>query len=328
MAHTLLTTPFGAESTALEVVNGVDLTGKRAIVTGGSSGLGLETARALASVGAEVTLAVRNTEAGEKARSDIAATTGNQNLHVARLDLADQESVRQFVDAWQGPLHILVNNAGVMAMPLNRTAEGWEMQFATNHLGHFALAVGLHDALAKAHGARIVAVSSVGHIGGNVDFDDIMFDHRPYNEWVAYGQSKTANVLFAVEATKRWAGDGIFANALNPGRIPSTGLMRHIPQVDASTDSTGVSWKNEEQGAATSALLAASPLLDGIGGRYFEDCNEAGPNEPGVRRGVAAYALGEDNAARLWQVSLDLIRPWSSGSSHSATLTRSQDQQH
>ncbi|MFC4508153.1 MULTISPECIES: SDR family NAD(P)-dependent oxidoreductase [Streptomyces] len=308
MAPTLLTTPFGAESTALDVVNGVDLTGKRAVVTGGSSGLGVETARALASAGAEVTLAVRDTEAGEKARSDITATTDNQELHIERLDLADQVSVRQFVHGWDGPLHILVNNAGVMATPMTRTAEGWEMQFATNHLGHFALAVGLHDALAQAHGARIVAVSSVGHIGGSVDFDDIMFDHRPYNEWVAYGQSKTANILFAVEATTRWADDGILTNALNPGRIPSTGLMRHIPQVDASTDSTGVSWKNEEQGAATSVLLAASPLVEGIGGRYFEDCNEAGPHEPGVRRGVAAYALDKDNAARLWQVSLDLVR--------------------
>jgi NAD(P)-dependent dehydrogenase (short-subunit alcohol dehydrogenase family) len=194
-----------------------------------------------------------------------------------------------------------------MATPLTRTAEGWETQFATNHLGHFALAVGLHDALVAARGPRIVAVSSVGHIGGNVDFDDLMFEHREYNEWVAYGQSKTANILFAVEATRRWAGDGILANALNPGRIPSTGLMRHVPQVDASTDSDGVSWKNEEQGAATTVLLAASPLVEGVGGRYFEDCNEAGPHEPGVRRGVAGYAIDPGNAERLWQVSLDLI---------------------
>ncbi|WP_328315834.1 SDR family NAD(P)-dependent oxidoreductase [Streptomyces sp. NBC_00388] len=308
MARTLLTTPFGAESTALEVVSGVDLSGRRAVVTGGSSGLGVETARALAAAGADVTLAVRNTEAGERARSDIAATTGNQNLHVAPLDLADRASVRRFVAAWQGPLHILVNNAGVMATPLVRTPDGWETQFATNHLGHFALAAGLRDALARARGARVVAVSSVGHTGGSVDFDDIMFDHRPYDEWVAYGQSKTANILFAVEAAKRWAADGILVNALNPGRIPSTGLMRHVPHADASTGSAGVSWKNEEQGAATSVLLAASPLLDGIGGRYFEDCNEAGPHQPGVRRGVAAYALDEENAARLWRVSLDLVQ--------------------
>ncbi|WP_127355594.1 SDR family NAD(P)-dependent oxidoreductase [Actinacidiphila soli] len=307
MAHTLITTPFNAESTAMEVVTGVDLTGKRAIVTGGSSGLGVETARALASAGAEVTLAVRNTAAGEKAKADIATTTGSDRVHVAPLDLADQGSVKDFVAAWRGPLHILVNNAGVMATPLTRTAEGWETQFATNHLGHFALAVGLHDALVAAQGARIVAVSSVGHIGGNVDFDDLMFQHREYDEWVAYGQSKTANILFAVEATRRWAGDGILANALNPGRIPSTGLMRHVPQVEASTDSNGVSWKNEEQGAATSVLLGASPLVDGVGGRYFEDCNEAGPHEPGIRRGVAAYAIDPGNAARLWQVSLDLI---------------------
>ncbi|MFK0172683.1 SDR family NAD(P)-dependent oxidoreductase [Streptomyces sp. NPDC090306] len=305
----LLTTPFGAGSTALEVVDGVDLAGRRAVVTGASSGLGVETARALAAAGAEVTLAVRDTAAGERARADIAASTGGPDVRVAQLDLVSRESVRRFTDGWEGPLHILVANAGVMAMPLTRTPEGWEAQFATNHLGHFALAAGLHDALAAANGARIVSVGSVGHVGGDVDFDDLMFDRRPYDAFVAYGQSKTANILFAVEATRRWAGDGILANSLNPGRIPSTGLMRHVPHVDAGTDGSGVSWKTPEQGAATSALLAASPLLDGVGGRYFEDCAEAGPHRPGVRRGVAGYALDPDRAARLWQVSLDLVHP-------------------
>ncbi|WP_405774705.1 SDR family NAD(P)-dependent oxidoreductase [Streptomyces sp. NBC_00859] len=308
MASALITTSFNAESTAMQVIDGVDLTGKRAIVTGASSGLGVETARALASAGAEVTLAVRDTAAGTRAQRDIAATTGSARLHLAPLDLARPDSVQRFAEAWQGPLDILVNNAGVMAMPLTRTAEGWEMQFATNHLGHFVLAVALHDSLAQAHGARITAVSSVGHIAANVDFDDPMFEHRAYNEWVAYGQSKTAEILFAVEATRRWADEGILVNALNPGRIPSTGLMRHIPQVDASTDSDGVSWKNAQQGAATSVLLAASPLVDSVGGRYFEDCNEAGPHQPGIRRGVAPYALDPESAARLWQMSLDLLR--------------------
>jgi NAD(P)-dependent dehydrogenase (short-subunit alcohol dehydrogenase family) len=206
----------------------------------------------------------------------------------------------------------LVNNAGIMATPMLRNAQGWEMQFATNHLGHFALAAGLHDALAEAGDARIVAVSSVGHINGDVDFDDLNFDRRPYDPWLAYGQSKTANILFAVEAAKRWASDGITANALNPGRITSTNLGRHIGDIVAAPASfepasTDVSWKTIEQGAATSVLLAASPLVAGVTGRYFEDCQEAGPNQPGVRRGVAAYALDPEAATRLWQVSTDLV---------------------
>jgi NAD(P)-dependent dehydrogenase (short-subunit alcohol dehydrogenase family) len=152
----------------------------------------------------------------------------------------------------------------------------------------------------------------VGHINGDVDFDDLNFDRRPYDPWLAYGQSKTANILFAVEAAKRWASDGITANALNPGRITSTNLGRHIGDIVAAPASfepasTDVSWKTIEQGAATSVLLAASPLVAGVTGRYFEDCQEAGPNQPGVRRGVAAYALDPQAATRLWQVSTDLV---------------------
>jgi len=307
MSEQLITTPFGATSTAAEVIQGVDLTGRRAVVTGGASGIGLETARALASANAEVTLAVRNVDAGRHAAEDIITTTGNKQVFVARLDLADQASVAEFVAGWAGPLHILVNNAGIMATPEQRTPQGWELQFATNHLGHFALATGLHDALAAAGGARVVSVSSVGHVNGEVVFDDIQFERRPYDKWLAYGQSKTANILFAVEADKRWAGEGIRVNALNPGRIPGTGLSRHIGDVQAAPasfepGSAAVSWKNIEQGAATSVLLAASPLLDGVGGRYFEDCDEAAPHQPGVRRGVAAYAVDPENAARLWQL--------------------------
>jgi NAD(P)-dependent dehydrogenase (short-subunit alcohol dehydrogenase family) len=307
-----ITTPFGAQSTAEEVVRGIDLAGHRAIVTGGASGIGLETARALAGANAEVTLAVRNVEAGQRVADELIADTGNKRILVAPLDLADQASVAEFVAAWSGPLHILVNNAGIMATPELRTPQGWELQFATNHLGHFALATGLHDALAAAGGARVISVSSVGHINGDVDFDDIHFERRPYDPWAAYGQSKTANVLFAVEANRRWAADGIMVNALNPGRIPGTNLVRHIGDVQnapASFEpgSTAVSWKTPDQGAATSVLLATSPLLDGVGGRYFEDCEEAGPNQPGVRRGVAAYALDPEAAARLWQVSLEAL---------------------
>ncbi|MBO0850573.1 MAG: SDR family NAD(P)-dependent oxidoreductase, partial [Pseudonocardia sp.] len=220
-----ITTPFSAESTAAEVIAGVDLSDHRAVVTGGASGIGIETARALAGAGAEVTLAVRNMAAGERSAADIVESTGNKAVLLAELDLADQASVAAFVAGWDGPLHILVNNAGVMASPLMRTPRGWEMQFATNHLGHFALAIGLHDALAAAGGARIVSVSSSAHHRSPVVFSDIHFERREYDPWLAYGQSKTANVLFAVEATKRWAADGIRANALMPGGI-RTNLQR------------------------------------------------------------------------------------------------------
>jgi NAD(P)-dependent dehydrogenase (short-subunit alcohol dehydrogenase family) len=317
MTANLLTTPFTAESTAADVIAGVDLTGRHAIVTGGASGIGVETARALASAGAEVTLAVRDLDAGQRTAEDITGTTGNKAVLVAPLDLADRASVAAFADGWDRPLHILVNNAGVMACPLARTADGWEMQFGTNHLGHFALATGLYRWLAAAGGARIVSVSSAGHLRAGVDFDDIHFERREYDPWVAYGQSKTANVLFAVEATRRWAGDGILTNALMPGAI-RTRLQRHVSeeqlararaqQLGAAASASPIPWKTIEQGAATSVLCAASPLLDGVGGRYFEDCDEAGPNRPGTRRGVADYALDPEAAARLWDVSEKSVR--------------------
>jgi NAD(P)-dependent dehydrogenase (short-subunit alcohol dehydrogenase family) len=301
-----ITTPFTKESTADEVVAGIDLTGRRAIVTGGASGIGVETARALARAGAEVTLAVRNTEAGYRTAEDITASTGNPRTHVVHLELTDRDSVAQVAAGWQGPLHILVNNAGVMAEPLTRTAEGWEHQFATNHLGHFGLALGLHDALAQAGNARIVSVSSLAHLRSGIIFDDIHFERREYDPWLAYGQSKTANVLFAVEATKRWAGDGITANALTPGGI-RTNLQRH-QETNAFAELTKTfPWKTPEQGASTSVLLAASPLLEGISGRYFEDCNEALPNPGTPGSGVAAHALDPEAATRLWEASLELL---------------------
>ena len=309
---TLISTPFTAQSTAAEVVAGIDLTGRRAIVTGGASGIGIETARALASAGAEVTLAVRDRAAGERVAEDITATTGNKQVLVAHLDLVDPTSVAAFAETWAGPLHILVNNAGVMAPPLTRTPQGWELQFATNHLGHFGLAKGLRGALAAAGGARVVSVSSIGHLRSTVDFDDIHFTHREYHPFIGYGQSKTANILFAVEASRRWADDGIFVNALHPGGI-RTNLQRYVTDEELARmrAETGggppIRFKTPEQGAATSVLLATSPLLDGVGGRYFEDCNEAGPNQPGTRKGVAAYALDPEAAARLWQVSVDTL---------------------
>jgi NAD(P)-dependent dehydrogenase (short-subunit alcohol dehydrogenase family) len=302
-----VTTPFTKESTAAEVIAGIDLAGRRVVVTGASSGIGVETARALAGAGAEVTLAVRDLDAGKQTAEDIVASTGNSQVHVAHLDLTDQASVRRFVADWQGPLHILVNNAGVMAAPETRTPEGWELQFATNHFGHFTLTNGLRSALAAADGARVVSVSSSGHLYSPVMFDDIHFESRPYDRWSAYGQSKTANILLAVEITKRWADDGITSNALMPGAI-RTNLQRHVSVEDLDrirreVGSLDTFWKTPEQGAATSVLLAASPLVDGVSGRYFEDVNEAEPNQPGTRYGIASYALDPEAAERLWAYS-------------------------
>jgi len=316
MTAARITTPFGFSSTAAEVIAGVDLSGKRAIVTGASSGIGVETARALADAGAAVTLAVRNTEAGERVAAEIRDSTGNSAVTVGALDLSDLTSARAFAAAWSGPLDILVNNAGVMAIQeLTISASGHEMQFATNHLGHFALALGLHDALAAADSARIVAVSSGGHLRSPVVFDDIDYAFRDYDPFGAYGQSKTANVLFAVEATRRWRADGIVANAVMPGGI-ATPLQRHLPSHYAADAldafrAAGTDFKTVEQGAATSVLLAASPLLESVGGRYFENCNEAVQVErrgkPG-QGGVAPYALDPANAERLWELSLKLIQ--------------------
>ncbi len=306
---TRITTPFGAESTAAEVIAGIDLAGRRAVVTGASSGIGTETARALASAGAEVTLAVRDTEAGERVAGEIRSSTGS-SVSVAPLELADRDSVAAFVAAWEGPLHVLVNNAGIMATPEMRSPEGWELQFATNHLGHFGLTCGLRPALAAAGNARVISVSSAGHRFSPVVFDDINFERRPYDAWAAYGQAKTANILFAVGITAHWAADGITANALHPGGI-ATNLGRHLTDetlgqmISTSGSDPNFRWKSVEQGAATSVLLASSPQLEGVSGRYFEDCNEAGPAEG--RSGVATYALDPEAAERLWEVSEELL---------------------
>jgi NAD(P)-dependent dehydrogenase (short-subunit alcohol dehydrogenase family) len=312
------TTTYGPTTTAAEIVANVDLHGKRAVVTGASSGIGVETARALASTGAEVTLAVRNVEAGEKVADGIAEKLppGAAAPRVAPLDLADPASVAGLVRSWSGPLHILVNNAGVMALPkLTRTPAGYEMQFATNHLGHFALTTGLHRWLAAADGARVVAVSSIGHLFGPVVFDDLHYRFRPYDQWTSYGQSKSAIVLFAVAAAQRWAADDIVVNALMPGNIASTALARHMGPDDLAnfgkeTDLTLPPVKTIEQGAATSALLAASPEVAGVTGRYYEDCAQAPvvQEREGHTGGVAPYVLDPDNANRLWQISEQLTR--------------------
>lgn len=301
---TLLSTPFGFTSTADDILSDVDLSGRRAIVTGGASGIGLETARALASAGAAVVLGVRRLDAGRRAAAEITASTGNHAVTTALLDVADLDCVRDFAAQFSAePVHMLVNNAGVMALPeLARTKEGREMQFATNYLGHFALTIGLYPALKAAGGARVVSVSSSGHLLSPVVFDDLDYRFRPYDPWTAYGQSKTADVLLTVALTQRWQRESIVGNALNPGAI-ATGLQKHTGGLRTPVDRR----KTIEQGAATSVLLAASPLVDGIGGRYFEDCNESPtvaqrPND--FSGGVAPYALDPDNATRLWDIGL------------------------
>ena len=281
--HEPISTPFTATSTATDVLHGVELTGVRAIVTGASSGIGVETARALTAAGAEVTLAVRNTTAGDAVAETIKKSTRAIRPKVLRLDLADRASVMGFVEAWDGPLHLLINNAGLVTGGLERTREGWELQFATNHLGHFALATGLHDALAlgasERDGARIVSVSSTAHMRSGIDFDDIHFERRSYDPQIAYAQSKTANSLFAVEATRLWAADGIVANAVNPGGV-ATGLQRNFTtqqkeSLDAAEAAGVFAYKTVEQGAATSIVAAVAPEFARTGGHYLDDAREA-----------------------------------------------------
>jgi NAD(P)-dependent dehydrogenase (short-subunit alcohol dehydrogenase family) len=289
---------YGATTTAAEIVQDVDLHGRRAIVTGASSGIGVETARALASTGADVTLAVRNPEAGAKVADAIAEKLppGARALQVAALDLADPASVASFVRAWTEPVHILVNNAGVMALPqLTRTAAGYEMQFATNHLGHFALTTGLHEWLATADGARVVSVASIGHLFSPVVFDDLHYRYRPYDQWTSYGQSKSANVLFAVGAAQRWAADGIAVNALMPGNVASTALARHMGADDDLAnfgETTALALppvKTVEQGAATSVLLAASPDVDGVTGATTRTASRRSKSLSAARTPAASH---------------------------------------
>jgi NAD(P)-dependent dehydrogenase (short-subunit alcohol dehydrogenase family) len=316
--QTPLQSPFGERSTAEEVAAGIELAGRRAIVTGASSGIGTETARVLADRGATVTLAVRDTDAGASVAAGVRGSTGNDAVDVRPLELAEPESIAAFIDDWNGPLDILINNAGVMAIPERTlTPQGVELHFATNHLGHFALATGLYDALRSSGDARIVSLSSSAHLYCPVLFDDPAFAFVPYSPFLGYGQSKTANVLFAVEANRRWQRDGITVNAVMPGGI-ATRLQRHIDPEELERArreaGAGPELKTIEQGAATSIFAAVSPLLDGIGGRYLEDCHEADivPSraDSDGRHGVAAYALDLANAERLWGLSERLARSW------------------
>lgn len=310
---TLTTTPFGMRATAAEVLDRVDLSGRRMIVTGGSSGLGVETVRALAGAGAQVTIATRNPAAAEPLVKEFPGT------RAAALDLSDLTSVRAFCDAWSGPVDGLVANAGVMMLPSRQVnAQGWEMQLATNYLGHFALALGLRTALRAAGKARVAVVGSGAQLRAGFDFDDPQFERRPYDPFVAYAQSKAAGVLLAVGISRRWSEDGVTANACAPGWI-HTNLVRHLDratmQALGAMDADGNLvtpdyYKTPAQGAATTVLLAASPLLDGVTGRYFEDNQESEVVEggPDVMAGVARWSVDPAAADRLWDHALSAVR--------------------
>ncbi|MFP5068746.1 SDR family NAD(P)-dependent oxidoreductase [Pseudonocardia nantongensis] len=278
--------------TADEVLAGVDLTGRRAVVTGATTGVGLATAHALAGAGAEVTLAVRDADAGALARSAIVDATGNEQIRVGELDLADQRSIARFVRLWDGPLHMLVHAAGVAGAPLTHTVDEWELHLAVNHLGPAALSSGLHWALTAVDGARVVAVTSNAHQRAPFDLDDPHFAATRYDTALAHARSRTAAVLHTVEAARRWSGDGIAVNAVHPG--PAA--------------------RPPEQGAATVVLVAASPLTGGISGRYFEDGAEAGPAGPEIGPGVAAHAVDPVVARRVWRWTERTLREvWFSG---------------
>lgn len=301
-----MNTGYGFETTGDEIVKGIDLSSKRIIVTGSTSGIGAETVRVLASAGAEVTMAVRNVDVGQKVASQITQLTGNAKIEVRQLELSDFNSVENFVSNWHGPLDVLINNAGVMAIPhLQKTPQGVEMQFMTNYLGHFALSMGLRKFLAEAGSSRIVMVSSSGHLLSPVLYDDINFNFIGYDPWLSYGQSKTACILFAVAATERWRQDGIAINALNPGAI-LTNLQKHV---GGKLRTAPEFQKTIGQGAATSILLAVSPIVAQVSGKYFEDCNEAKvvKSRPDRFAGLANYARDPMSAERLWNLSIELI---------------------
>jgi NAD(P)-dependent dehydrogenase (short-subunit alcohol dehydrogenase family) len=303
---------FGFDSTASEVLDGIDLTGRLAIVTGGYSGLGLETVRALAAAGARVVVPARRRAVAED------ALRGLDRVEIEDLDLGDLDSVHALAErllARGRSIDILLNDAAIMACPETRVGPGWEAQFATNHLGHFALANLLWPALAADGGARVVALSSRGHKRSAIRFEDLQFD-QGYDKWQAYGQAKTANCLFAVRLDALGRDAGVRAFAVNPGGI-LTPLQRHLAREEMVAlgwiDAAGnplQRFKTPEQGAATSTWAATSPRLDGMGGVYCEDCDIAEPTDVGgptaEQRGVDAHAIDPDAAARLWTVSAQL----------------------
>ncbi|MET8227089.1 SDR family NAD(P)-dependent oxidoreductase [Streptomyces sp. NPDC005301] len=301
---------FGATSTADDVLHGIDLGGKLALVTGGYSGLGLETTRALVKAGARVVVPARRVSVARE------ALAGLDGVEVDELDLGDQDSVRGFAERFLAsgrPLDIVVDSAAIMACPETRVGPGWEAQFATNHLGHYALVNRLWPAIAPG-GARVVSVSSAGHHYSGIRWDDVNW-REGYDKWEAYGQAKTANALFAVHLDRLGRDTGVRAFSLHPGGI-LTPLQRHLPKEEMVQrgwiDENGTplnpqGFKTPEQGAATQVWAATSPQLAGMGGVYLEDCDIAEPAPAdGTRTGVCAHATDPEQAARLWRLSAEL----------------------
>jgi NAD(P)-dependent dehydrogenase (short-subunit alcohol dehydrogenase family) len=309
-AQAPIASPFGMRSTAAEVIAGIDLAGKVALVTGGYSGLGLETVRALAGAGAKVFVAARRPEVAAK---DLAGVAGD--VTILTLDLSDPASIDAFaadLAAQTAKLDILINNAAIMACPLARDARGYESQFATNHLGHFQMTARIWPLLrAAGAGARVVSLSSIGHARGGVDLADPHFEHRDYDKWTAYGQAKSANALFALHLDSLGAAHGIRAFSVHPGGIV-TPLQRHLSMDEQIAmgwfDKDGKAndiFKSVEAGAATSVWCAVSPLLVGQGGVYCEDCNVAKLWEEGMNpySGARPHITNRDDAALLWAAS-------------------------
>jgi NAD(P)-dependent dehydrogenase (short-subunit alcohol dehydrogenase family) len=297
---------FGASSTAEEVVRGIDLSGKLALVTGGYSGLGLETTRALVSAGARVIVPARRPAVAEE------ALDGLDGVEVGELDLSDLDRVRAFADGFLASgraLDLVIDNAAIMACPETRVGPGWEAQFATNHLGHFALVNRLWPAIAP--GARVIALSSSAHRRSAIRWDDPHFE-TGYDKWTAYGQAKTANALFAVHLDKLGSAKGIRAFSVHPGGI-MTPLQRHLPKqemvdlgwIDEDGNTLNTAFKTPEQGAATQVWAATSPKLEGLGGVFCEDCDIAEIEET-EQFGVRSYATDPAEAERLWTLSAAL----------------------
>jgi NAD(P)-dependent dehydrogenase (short-subunit alcohol dehydrogenase family) len=313
--------PFSAESTTDDVLAGVGLTGKRVLVTGVSAGLGVETARALAAHGATVVGAARDLEKATAATEPVRAGAANGgSLELVELDLASLRSVRACADTLNAvgkPFDVVIANAGVMATPKGETADGFETQFGTNHLGQFVL-VNRIAGLLKAGGGRLVNLSSAGHRFADVDLEDPNFERTPYSEFVAYGRSKTANVLFAVEFDRRHGAAGVRAAAVHPGVI-QTELGRYMTtevigaMMKSITESQPAgappfTWKTIPQGAATSVWAGFKATPEAVGGKYCEDCHVAEISaDPAVRGGVQPYALDPDRAKALWAKSEEMV---------------------
>ena len=302
---------FGFDSSAEKVAGDIDLSGETIVMTGGSAGLGVETARVLAGRGAKIVSIVRNRTKGEAAAARIRESVPNAEIELVELDLSDLDSVRRGGDeiASRFPeIDRLINNAGVMACPLGRTAQGLDLQLGTNHLGHFVLTARLIRSLLAGRPQRIVNLSSGGHQMSPLRFDDPFFEKEPYDKWVAYGQAKTANILFSVGLDKRFKDRGLHAFAVHPGAI-ATELGRHLQPDDikelmSRRGGRKMKYKQVPQGAATSVWAATTPDLEGRGGLYCEDCHVAQTmEEPGSGHGVMSYALDEASADRLWSLS-------------------------